>query len=60
MHLDGFSIARLPRIEFGAGVFGRVPDIVARYGMHVMLVTGSRSFPSTPRWQELVDALAAR
>jgi len=55
-----FSIARLPRIEFGAGVFARVPDIVASYGMHVLLVTGSHSFPSTPQWNELIAALESR
>lgn len=60
MNLDAFSIARLPRIEFGAGVFARVPDIIARYGNSVMLVTGSRSFPSTPQWDELVTILEQR
>ena len=60
MNLDAFSIARLPRIEFGAGVFARVPDIIARYGHSVMLVTGSRSFPSTPQWDELITTLEQR
>ena len=60
MNLDPFSIARLPRIEFGAGVFARVPDILARYGNGVMLVTGSRSFPSTPQWDVLITTLEQR
>jgi len=60
VNLDAFSIARLPRIEFGAGVFTRVPDILARYGRRVMLVTGSRSFPSTPQWDELIASLEQR
>jgi alcohol dehydrogenase len=55
-----FSIARLPRIEFGAGVFTRVPDIVMRYGKRVMLVTGSHSFPSTPQWHELITTFEQR
>ena len=55
-----FSIARLPRIEFGAGVFTRVPDIVMRYGKRVMLVTGSHSFPSTPQWHELITTFEHR
>jgi alcohol dehydrogenase len=54
-----FSIARLPRIEFGAGAFARVPNIVARYGKRVMLVTGSRSFPSTPQWDDLLTTFEA-
>jgi alcohol dehydrogenase class IV len=60
VNLDAFSIARLPRIEFGAGVFSRVPDIIARYGNGVLLVTGSRSFPSMPQWDELVTTLEQR
>jgi alcohol dehydrogenase class IV len=60
MNLDAFSIARLPRIEFGPGVFARVPDIISRYGSGVMLVTGSRSFPSTPQWDELLATLEQR
>lgn len=60
MNPAAFSIARLPRIEFGAGVFARVPDIVARYGRHVLLVTGSRSFPTTTRWQDLLATFEAR
>jgi alcohol dehydrogenase len=54
-----FSLGRLPRIEFGAGAFANIPDIVARYGNRVMLVTGSRSFPSTPHWDSLVSAFDA-
>lgn len=57
---NGFSIARLPRIEFGCGAFSRVIDIVSRYGEQVLLVTGSHSFPSTPRWDELITGLDAR
>jgi alcohol dehydrogenase len=57
MNPDAFSIARLPRIEFGTGVFSRVPGIISRYGSGVMLVTGSRSFPSTPQWDELITSL---
>lgn len=60
MHPQVFSIARLPRIEFGTGVFGRVPDIVTRYGTRVLLVTGSRSFPSTPHWHDLLATFGAR
>ena len=47
-------------MEFGAGTTTRVPDIIARYGNRVMLVTGSRSFPSTSQWNDLVAAFAER
>ncbi len=39
-----FSIARLPRIEFGSGALRKLPDIAAGYGRRVLLVTGARSF----------------
>ena len=55
-----FSIARLPRIEFGPGVFATVPDIIARHGRHVMIVTGSHSFPATPQWDTLIVTLEQR
>jgi alcohol dehydrogenase class IV len=55
-----FSIGCLPRIEFGAGTFAKVPDIVATYGNCVLLVTGSRSFPSTPQWNDLIITFGER
>lgn len=39
-----FSIARLPRIEFGAGAIAKLPSLAAPYGKRVLLVTGARSF----------------
>jgi alcohol dehydrogenase len=39
-----FSIARLPRIEFGSGSFDKLAEIAARYGRRVLLVTGGQSF----------------
>ena len=55
-----FSIARLPRIEFGRGVFACVPDIIARYGSNVLLVTGAHSFAGTAQWEKLTGALQRR
>ena len=43
-HFQPFSIARLPRIEFGSGSFGKLAEITARYGRRVLLVTGGQSF----------------
>jgi alcohol dehydrogenase len=59
MHPVNFSLGRLPRVEFGAGSFSKVPGIVAGYGSRVLLVTGSRSFPATPQWNDLVAAFRA-
>jgi alcohol dehydrogenase len=52
-----FSIARLPRIEFGAGFITQLPGLIARYGNRVLLVTGQRSFPESPHWPALRAAL---
>ncbi len=45
-----FSIARLPRIVFGAGVVGSVPAEVGRFGSRSLLVTGRGSFRASARW----------
>jgi alcohol dehydrogenase len=55
-----FSIARLPRIEFGAGTIGKLPDIAAAYGKRVLLVTGAASFVKGPHWKPLCAALKNR
>ena len=54
-----FQVARLPEIRFGSGTFDDIPDVLAGYGREVLLVTGRRSLQDTPRWQHLIDALAA-
>ncbi len=53
-----FSIARLPRIEFGAGVISKLPELIAQYGKQVLIVTGRRSFTNSPHWPILLAALA--
>jgi alcohol dehydrogenase len=55
--LNPFSIARLPRIEFGSGVFLKVAGIATEYGRHILLVTGARSFQNTRHWKQLQTAL---
>ena len=59
MELAPFSIARLPRIVFGSGAFGRIPAVLEPYRT-VLLVTGARSLQSTPRWQQLIAELEKR
>ena len=54
-----FSIARLPRIEFGAGAISKLPSLIAQYGQRVLLVTGRHSFPNSPHWPNLLAALKA-
>lgn len=55
-----FSIARLPRIEFGSGVFGKLPAIIAGYGVHALLVTGAFSYKNLPGWRSFVEQLGQR
>lgn len=58
MTIATFSITRLPRIEFGAGSFQKIPALLATYGKHVLIVTGSRSFYETKSWTWLSNQLA--
>ena len=52
-----FSVARLPRIAFGAGRVKDLPKIISRYGTRVLIVTGGRSFRSSRHWENLASAL---
>ena len=52
-----FSIARLPRVEFGAGAISKLPSLIAQYGQRVLLVTGRHSFQNSPHWSNLLSAL---
>lgn len=55
-----FAIARLPRIEFGAGSLRKLPDIAAHYGKQLLLVTGRRSFVESGAGEWLLGELKAR
>ncbi|MDO9188949.1 MAG: iron-containing alcohol dehydrogenase [Sulfurimicrobium sp.] len=52
-----FSVACLPRIEFGVGSIKKLPALLARYGKRVLLVTGGASFCAMPQWTALSGAL---
>ncbi len=56
---QAFSIARLPRIEFGSGATSRLPGICRRYGRRLLLVTGERSLRATPHWGRITAGLKA-
>ncbi|MCP5279253.1 MAG: iron-containing alcohol dehydrogenase [Thiobacillus sp.] len=55
-----FNLARLPRIEFGSGVFNSLPPKIAGFGTRALIVTGAHSFTENPRWPELTTALEDR
>ncbi|MBK1645829.1 alcohol dehydrogenase [Thiocapsa imhoffii] len=54
-----FAIARLPRIEFGAGRLSRLPAIAAGYGHRLLIVTGGRTLRTTQHWDRLLTGLRA-
>ena len=53
MMIQPFSIARLPRIEFGAGGIKKLPGLIVQYGNRVLLVTGQRAFLDSSHWPTL-------
>ncbi|HEY9197792.1 MAG TPA: iron-containing alcohol dehydrogenase [Gammaproteobacteria bacterium] len=55
--IPGFSLARLPRIEFGAGSCARLPMLASGYGSRVLLVSGARALQASPQWERLLDGL---
>jgi alcohol dehydrogenase len=57
-HFNPFSIARLPRIEFGCGAFSRTAALTAQFGKRALIVTGASSFPASERWHQLLQQLS--
>jgi alcohol dehydrogenase len=58
-HFHPFSIARLPRIEFGRGAFDRTAELARRIGKRALIVTGASSFAQSERWPQLLQQLSA-
>jgi len=52
-----FNFARNPKIVFGAGKHGGLPDLIESFGKTVLLVTGSGSYRSSSKWDDLLCAL---
>jgi len=52
-----FNLARLPRIEFGAGTSNKLPHKIASYGTHALVVTGASSFMQSAYWSSLRSSL---
>lgn len=57
--MQTFSVARIPRIVFGAGVRAQLPALARRFGERVLLVTGARAFLHSPAGATTVQSLAA-
>ncbi|WES30298.1 iron-containing alcohol dehydrogenase [Varunaivibrio sulfuroxidans] len=52
--LPPFTIARLPRLVFGAGTIAQLPGEIAALGRRVLIVTGGRSFMEGPHCAPLL------
>ena len=57
MNFAAFTLARLPRIEFGEGRLAKLPVLAKQLGQRVLLVTGAHSFCDSPNSTLLLDAL---
>lgn len=53
-----FTIARLPRMVFGAGKLDDLPSLIQEFGNKALLVTGSHSFLNSNHWSRLQAQLA--
>lgn len=58
--LSDFSIARLPRIEFGQGKLKLLPKLIKSYGDNVLIITGSRFLDDTLHWDWLIQNLESQ
>jgi alcohol dehydrogenase len=50
-----FSIGRLPRIVFGAGVSAGIAKEARAFGARALVVTGRRSFRESPGWADFEE-----
>ncbi|NLE34818.1 MAG: iron-containing alcohol dehydrogenase [Bacteroidales bacterium] len=55
-----FRLARIPQILFRSGAINDLPAIVAGYGSTLLLVTGEKSFATSPHADRLRDQLTVR
>lgn len=51
-----FSTSAVPELRVGPGTRTQLPEIIARFGQRVLLITGARAFIATPAWHELTAA----
>ena len=56
-NFNSFSIANLPKIEFGSGALSKVPEIVQFCGSNCLIVSGSNSFVNSQYWPVLEKQL---
>lgn len=52
-----FTIARLPKVIFGAGALSQLPGEILRFGPKALIVTGAQSFIASQPWADLQNQL---
>jgi alcohol dehydrogenase class IV len=52
---DKFNLIRTPKLVFGSGKAGEIPDLIKNRGRNILVLTGSESLKTNP---EIVKALA--
>jgi alcohol dehydrogenase len=58
--VPSYTVARLPRLVFGAGSVAAVPAEIAALGGKALIVTGARSFRDSEAWPALQEGLEQR
>lgn len=53
-NFDGFTLSRMPRIEFGRGAIDKLPAIIQQFGHSLLLVRGDSSLKTGPFWDILI------
>jgi alcohol dehydrogenase class IV len=52
-----FYVASLPDLHFGTGKIAVLADVVKTYGSKILLITGAKSFETSPQSHTIVEAL---
>jgi alcohol dehydrogenase len=58
--INTFGFARIPRIEFGAGKFSALPDIVSAYGKKALIISGGGFLDSPGKLDILLSGLITK
>lgn len=57
--MNPYEVARIPRLVFGPGRLGELPDLVAPFGRRILVVTGSGSLDRSGTFHRMKEALEA-
>ena len=55
--VESFGISKIPRIIFGPGNLGKLPEILKEFGDKILIITGASSFNSGPYGKKFSKSL---